>query len=218
MYLFLHDYTIILCHQWCLSKNQPLVNKIWKESVVFFLFWIDMDSQHYCLLVGFKCVCVRMRGCGCMRVCVHVHPAHAVFWHHSTFTRILFLLSDIVKISCLCTVPCVNHILISSFLSPPPRMKGGGYWNHCVCPSICLSVCPIMSTQYLLNCSISFLPNLVWWWIITKAICQAEKLVHHLECQGHSKGLYNQNMTFFLLYRLNYWSVCNYTWFDRTAS
>ena len=140
MYLFLHDYTIILCHQWCLSKNQPLVNKIWKESVVFFLFWIDMDSQHYCLLVGFKCVCVRMRGCGCMRVCVHVHPAHAVFWHHSTFTRILFLLSDIVKISCLCTVPCVNHILISSFLSPPPRMKGGGVLES-LCLSIHLSVC-----------------------------------------------------------------------------
>ena len=147
MYLFLHDYTIILCHQWCLSKNQPLVNKIWKESVVFFLFWIDMDSQHYCLLVGFKCVCVRMRGCGCMRVCVHVHPAHAVFWHHSTFTRILFLLSDIVKISCLCTVPCVNHILISSFLSPPPRMKGGGGIGITVSvhPSVCLCVqsCPL---------------------------------------------------------------------------
>ena len=25
--------------------------------------------------------------------------------------------------------------------------------------------------------------------------CHAEKLVHCLQCQGHSKGLYNQNMT-----------------------
>ena len=25
--------------------------------------------------------------------------------------------------------------------------------------------------------------------------CQAEKLVHNRQCQGHSEGLYNQNMT-----------------------
>ena len=25
--------------------------------------------------------------------------------------------------------------------------------------------------------------------------CHAEKLVHRLQCQGHSKGLFNQNMT-----------------------
>ena len=30
-----------------------------------------------------------------------------------------------------------------------------------------------------------------------EAMCHAEKLVHHLQCQGHSKGLYNQNMTIF---------------------
>ena len=27
----------------------------------------------------------------------------------------------------------------------------------------------------------------------------AEKLVHHLQCQGHSEGLYNQNMTIFTI-------------------
>ena len=30
-----------------------------------------------------------------------------------------------------------------------------------------------------------------------KAMCHVEKLVHYLQCQGHSKGLYNQNITIF---------------------
>ena len=28
-----------------------------------------------------------------------------------------------------------------------------------------------------------------------KPECHAEKLVHYVQCQGHSKGLYYQNMT-----------------------
>ena len=28
-----------------------------------------------------------------------------------------------------------------------------------------------------------------------KAMCHAEKMVHYFQCQGHSEGLYNQNMT-----------------------
>ena len=27
-----------------------------------------------------------------------------------------------------------------------------------------------------------------------EAMCHAEKLVHYLQCQGHSEGLYNQNI------------------------
>ena len=30
-----------------------------------------------------------------------------------------------------------------------------------------------------------------------ETMCHAETLVHCLECQGHGKGLYNQNMTIF---------------------
>ena len=30
-----------------------------------------------------------------------------------------------------------------------------------------------------------------------EAMYHAEKLVHYLQCQGHSEGLYNQNMTIF---------------------
>ena len=32
-----------------------------------------------------------------------------------------------------------------------------------------------------------------------EAACHAEKLVHYLQCQGHSKGLYNQNWTIFTI-------------------
>ena len=34
-----------------------------------------------------------------------------------------------------------------------------------------------------------------------EAMCHAEKLVHYFQCQGHSKGLYNQNMTFYYIFR-----------------
>ena len=33
-----------------------------------------------------------------------------------------------------------------------------------------------------------------------EAECQAEQLVHYLQCQGHSKGLYNNNMTIFTIF------------------
>ena len=32
-----------------------------------------------------------------------------------------------------------------------------------------------------------------------EAACRAEKLVHQLQCQGHSEGLYNKNMSIFAL-------------------
>ena len=32
-----------------------------------------------------------------------------------------------------------------------------------------------------------------------ESMCHAEKLVHYLQCQGHSKDLYNQNMTIFTM-------------------
>ena len=32
-----------------------------------------------------------------------------------------------------------------------------------------------------------------------KAMCHAENLAHRLQCQGHSKGLYDQNMTIFTI-------------------
>ena len=33
-----------------------------------------------------------------------------------------------------------------------------------------------------------------------KVVCHAEKLIYYLQCQGHSKDLYNQNMTISTIY------------------
>ena len=30
-----------------------------------------------------------------------------------------------------------------------------------------------------------------------QAVCHVEKLVHNLQCKGHSKGLYHKNMIIF---------------------
>ena len=49
-----------------------------------------------------------------------------------------------------------------------------------------------------------------------KPECHAEKLVYCVQCQGHSKGSYNQ-IWLFLLYLLNCLSICNQTWSDGTA-
>ena len=32
-----------------------------------------------------------------------------------------------------------------------------------------------------------------------EAMCYVEKLVHYLQCEGHSGGLWNQNMTVFTI-------------------
>ena len=33
-----------------------------------------------------------------------------------------------------------------------------------------------------------------------EAMCHAETLVHYLQCQGHSEGLYNQHVTIFTIF------------------
>ena len=94
--------------------------------------------------------------------------------------------------------------------SPPPFVGGGGYiaitLSICqsvrlsICPSVVLSMCPMVSTQYLLNCSTIFLkPNLVWWCIIMRQCVLWKNWFTILKYQGHSEGLYNQNMTIFTI-------------------
>ena len=89
-------------------------------------------------------------------------------------------------------------------------------WDYCIqgqghskgknvseCPDDIFSVCPIVSAQFLHNCStISFffftkLGRVVYYY--HEAMCHVEKLVHYLQCQGHSAGLYNHNMTIFTI-------------------
>ena len=58
-----------------------------------------------------------------------------------------------------------------------------------------LLVCPIVSAQYLLNRSAFFFYSKLGMMVCYhEAMCHAEKLVHYFQCQGHSEGLYNQNM------------------------
>ena len=63
-----------------------------------------------------------------------------------------------------------------------------------VCPSVVLSMCLIVSAQYLLNCSTNF-TKLVMVMYYHGVMCHAEKLVHYLQCQGYSEGVYNQHTT-----------------------
>ena len=68
-----------------------------------------------------------------------------------------------------------------------------------LCPSVVLSVCPIVSAQYLLNRS-TILTKLGMVMYYHEAICHAEKLVHYLQYQGRSEGLCNQTLTIFTIF------------------
>ena len=69
-----------------------------------------------------------------------------------------------------------------------------------VCPDDIFSVCLIVSAQYLLNHSAIFSTKHGMLVYYHEAMCHAKKLVHYLQCQGHSEGLYNQNMTIFTIF------------------
>ena len=63
-----------------------------------------------------------------------------------------------------------------------------------VCPDDIFSVCPIVSTQYNLNCwTIFYQTGMVVYY--HEAMGRAEKLVLYFQDQRHSKGLYNKNIT-----------------------
>ena len=67
-----------------------------------------------------------------------------------------------------------------------------------VCPSVVLSICPIVSARYLQNRQ----PFFTRFGVVVyfhKVTCLVEKLVHYFLCRGHSKGLYNQNITIFTM-------------------
>ena len=62
-----------------------------------------------------------------------------------------------------------------------------------------VSMCLIVSAQYLLNHSTIVLTKLGMVVYYHEVMCCAEKLVHYLQCQSLSEGLYNQNMTIFTI-------------------
>ena len=66
-----------------------------------------------------------------------------------------------------------------------------------ICPSVILSVCQIFCRRYLLNRSTIF--NQTWYGGLVSqggvSGTHTKKMVHYHQCQGHSEGFYNQNMT-----------------------
>ena len=86
-----------------------------------------------------------------------------------------------------------------------------------LCPSVVLSVCPIVSAECLLNCSTIFLPNLVRWCTIMRQ-CVLWKDWFTIFNVKVTARAYIIKIWLFLLHLLNCWSICNQTWFDGTES
>ena len=94
-----------------------------------------------------------------------------------------------------------NCRLPSLFITPPPptppppcpsciNTEGEGTGiTLSVCPSVVLSVCLIVSAQYLLHRSIPppFFFKTKLGMVVHEAMCHAQQMVHYLQCQGHGK-------------------------------
>ena len=146
-----------------------------------------IDSQGYwqCSLIVYHDIILRLRSVVC--ACLIVRD------------KLLFVEVDDMCV-CVCAHVCVQILGSSLFIPPPPIWGGGVYQNHFVCLlvrlSVVLSMCAIMSTQYLLNSSTFFfliLNQTPYGDVFHEVICHAEKLFNYLQCQGHSEGLCNQN-------------------------
>ena len=84
-----------------------------------------------------------------------------------------------------------------------------------VCSSVCVSHRVRSVSPEPLNHFVTKLGMVVY---NHEVMCLAEKLVHCLQCRGHSKGLYMIKIWLFLLYLLNCWFVCKQTWFGSSTS
>ena len=90
----------------------------------------------------------------------------------------------------LCGANETYHYL---YPSPPPHTKGGGVLKS-LCQSGRVSDCVCLVSPEPLNHFFTKSGTVVYY---HQAMCHAKKLVHHLQCQGHSEHLHNQNMTIF---------------------
>ena len=99
----------------------------------------------------------------------------------------------------------VNFPLFLITPPPPPKYKYRGILKL-LCPSVvlCVRSCPL-SISWTTQPFFTRLGMVVY----NEAMCHMKKMVHSFQCQGHSKSLHNLNMTIFLLYLLNCWSVRN---------
>ena len=85
-------------------------------------------------------------------------------------------------------IQSLSHV----FIPPSPCINTGGGILESLCPSVLLSVCLILISLAPLNQYFTKFGMVVYYHEVD---CHAEKLVHYLQCQGHSEGLYNQNCT-----------------------
>ena len=145
-----------------------------------------------------------------------LHYTPATNTHHYMFSvKILSVLLSYRDWAVVVSVSLTRENFFS-YLSPPPHHRNTGeymYWSHSICPSVCVSdlVCMI---QISLTAQ-PFLTKLGMVVYYHGVECHAEKLVHYLQFQGHSKGLYNQNMT---ISTITSELLVNQTWFDSIAS
>ena len=115
--------------------------------------------------------------------------SHNWHWHQQLKT----IHSLLWHASGLCPQPC--------FIIPPGINTGNYIGTSVVCTSVVLSVCLIVTAQYLLNGN-HFLPNLVWWCIVTRRCVMWKNWFTFFSVKVTARA-------YFLLYLLNFWSICN---------
>ena len=90
------------------------------------------------------------------------------------------------------------------FLNTPLCGKGGGILES-LCQSVHLSICcPVGVSDFVWMISPEPLNHFNQHGLVVyyhEKECHAEKkLVHYFQCEGHSKGLYYQNVTFYSVF------------------
>ena len=128
---------------------------------------------------------------------------------------------------------CLESVLIYTMYCYTPWYKYGSggevYWNHfvrpSVSPSVVLSVCPIVSTQYLLNHSAIFYQtcNVD---VSSRGDVSCRKLVHYLLWKNGitsfkvkvTAKVQNVSECLSILYLLNRRTFCCQTWYGFAAS
>ena len=111
----------------------------------------------------------------------------------------------------LCIISCEGNTWTgpfifpsSAFYTPPPILES-------LCPSVVLSMCPIVSAQYLLNYS-TILYQTWYGGVLSWDNVSGGKIVKS------QLGLISSKYDYFTFFFLHCWFVCNQTWFDSIAS
>ena len=95
-------------------------------------------------------------------------------------------------------------------------MRGYNGITLSVCP--CVRSCPLNIFWTAHHLFFFFLPNCVWWCIRMRWCVMRGKKWFTIVNVNVTASAYIIKIWLFLLYLLNCWSVCNQTWFVRTAS